>query len=61
MAKVHEWKCPVCGKVIESLYMEQFKQNKKIHILKHETDEGKYFQRDKPKPIKELEEEYEQD
>ena len=30
------WTCPVCGKVITSLYEGQLKQNRKAHELTHE-------------------------
>ena len=33
------WTCPVCGKLITSLYEGQLKQNKKQHELTHEEKE----------------------
>jgi len=36
---VLKWKCPKCGKVIESLYPNQFEYNKKQHIASHKRRE----------------------
>jgi uncharacterized protein with PIN domain len=36
VAKVYEWRCPYCNKTISSLYIEQFKNNVRSHLLKHD-------------------------
>lgn len=36
-----EWICPVCGKKIKSLYLNQFNQNKDQHKKTHEKKNGK--------------------
>ena len=51
MAKLYEWKCPKCGKEINSTHEGQFGYNKKLHIDSHN-----YIQRKKPLKPKELKE-----
>jgi rRNA maturation protein Nop10 len=34
--QVMEWECPVCGKVIRSIYPRQFVELVKVHELHHE-------------------------
>jgi len=43
MSEILKWKCPNCGKVIVSLYPNQFQQNKVQHELTcfKEEKEGK--------------------
>ena len=41
MVKVYEWKCEKCGRVIHSIYEEQFIHNKEEHIKSHEKENEK--------------------
>jgi rRNA maturation protein Nop10 len=34
--QVMEWECPVCGKIIRSIYPRQFTELVKVHELHHE-------------------------
>lgn len=36
MSKVLSWTCPVCGKVITSLFERQLNQNQKAHLDSHD-------------------------
>ena len=39
--KIFEWKCPECGKIIKSIYPNQFRYNKEQHMRSHKKKEVK--------------------
>ncbi len=56
MVKVYEWKCPKCGKIINSIYNQQFLHNKEQHINSHHQNP---MERKKPLSVKKLKGVYE--
>lgn len=38
MTEILEWKCPVCSKVISSLYPKQFEWQKRTHEIIHQME-----------------------
>jgi len=36
--QIYKWRCPLCGKEVQSLYEGQFKFNVKNHKMTHEKE-----------------------